>query len=304
MGYLKTLTSKDVIVTPFTVHKQFSYDGTVPFYNEEGVFQGFGWNSSYPNAGGGIGTGSAQLVYNSIKQLYYSNYLENGKSGKVSNVATASFNTDGTITGPRYTPNYINNVQSIDERRYFTTESLGGGGGFGGNINYLSIPSKLFGDYIKPGSYSDDTKYDDGQGNIFEGDINVGNIIYKAGLVIITGNTTDGPGSGQFNNFANPQWESSYTLYETQYKCTIRANEFNYSLNPSLLSSSIRGNNEIINSGSAQYSDFVTGSDFSPFVTTIGLYDDNQELLAVAKLAQPLPTSQTTDTTILINLDR
>jgi len=48
----------------------------------------------------------------------------------------------------------------------------------------------------------------------------------------------------------------------------------------------------------------VTGSDFSPYVTTIGLYNENQELLAVAKLAQPLPTSQTTDTTILINLDR
>ena len=302
MGYLKTLTSKDVIVTPFTVHKQFSYDGTVPSYNEEGVFRGYGYNSSYPNAGGGIGTGSTQLVYNSIKQLYYSNYLENGKNGKVSNVATASFNTDGTITGPRYTPNYINNIQSSEEFRYFPTESFDVGGL--GVINYLSIPSKLLGDYIKPGSYSDNNHYDDGQGNLLQSGINVGNIIYKAGLVIITGNIYNGPGSGQFSTFINPQWESSYTLYETQYKCTIRANEFNYSLNPSLLSSSIRGNNEIINSGSAQYSDFVTGSNFSPFVTTIGLYDDNQELLAVAKLAQPLPTSQTTDTTILINLDR
>jgi hypothetical protein len=43
---------------------------------------------------------------------------------------------------------------------------------------------------------------------------------------------------------------------------------------------------------------------FLPFITTIGLYDENQELLAVAKLAQPLQTSNTTDTTILINLDR
>ena len=301
MSYLKTLTSKDVIVTPFTVHKQFSYDGAVPSYNEEGVFRGIGYNSS-SNAGGGIGTGSTRLVYNSIKQLYYSNYLENGRNGKVSNVATASFNTDGTVIGPRYTPNYINNIQSSEEFRYFTTESFDGV--FEGSIKYLSIPSKLFGDYIKPGSYSDNSHYDDGQGNLLQDGINVGNIIYKAGLVIITGNTITGPGSGVFSNFNDPQWESSYTLYETQYKCTIRANEFNYSLNPSLLSNLIRGNNEIIDSGSAQYSDFVTGSNFSPFVTTIGLYSDNQELLAVAKLAQPLPTSQTTDTTILINLDR
>jgi hypothetical protein len=34
------------------------------------------------------------------------------------------------------------------------------------------------------------------------------------------------------------------------------------------------------------------------------LYNDNQELLAVAKLAQPIQSSPTTDTTILINLDR
>jgi hypothetical protein len=36
----------------------------------------------------------------------------------------------------------------------------------------------------------------------------------------------------------------------------------------------------------------------------IGLYNDNKELLAVAKLSQPLPVSPTTDTTILINIDR
>jgi hypothetical protein len=36
----------------------------------------------------------------------------------------------------------------------------------------------------------------------------------------------------------------------------------------------------------------------------VGLYDEAQNLLAVGKLAQPLPTSPTTDTTILINLDR
>jgi hypothetical protein len=50
--------------------------------------------------------------------------------------------------------------------------------------------------------------------------------------------------------------------------------------------------------------DFVTGSSFTPYVTTVGLYNENQELLAVAKLSQPLPTSRTTDTSILINLDR
>ncbi len=49
---------------------------------------------------------------------------------------------------------------------------------------------------------------------------------------------------------------------------------------------------------------FATASNFNPYITGVGLYNDNKELLAIAKLAKPLPTSTTTDTTILINIDR
>lgn len=292
MGYLKTLTSNDIIVTPFTVNKKFSYSGNPPGYNTSSVSVFDGQNTSYPEAGGNTGTGSLSLVYNSIKQLYYTNYIS-GSEGRISNASTASFNPDGTISGPAYNTIYDNTIQSLDELRYFPTES-------NDQISVLSIPSKQFGEYIKPGSFSADDITEDGQGNIFYAGENAGNIIYKAGLVIFT-NTN---GIGGTWNFPDPKWESSVTIYETQYKCTIRANEFNYSLNPSLISSSLRGQNKILTDGSSQYSDFVTGSDFSPYVTTVGLYNNQQELLAVAKLAQPLPTSQTTDTTILINLDR
>lgn len=286
MSYLKTLTSKDLIVTPFTVHKTFSYTGNPPSYNNGDIVTLTGTQSPYPEAGGKIGTGSAALLYNSVKHLYYSNYIS-GSNGEVSNASTASFNPDGTVTGPFYTPNYINNIQSSEELRIWDNPSY---------VTILSIPSKKYGDFIKPKSYRDSTYYDDGEGNIrltSDGTWK-GNIIYSEGLIIILGLVL----------VSNPQWDSSYTLYETQYKCTIRANEYNYSLNPSLLSGSIIGQNNILNSGSATYEDFVTGSDFSPFITTIGLYDNKQNLLAVAKLAQPLLTSQTTDTTILVNLDR
>jgi hypothetical protein len=81
-------------------------------------------------------------------------------------------------------------------------------------------------------------------------------------------------------------------IYETQYKCTFRENEFNYTLNPTL---------QYDTSGSV-YS-YTTSSQWAPYVSTVGLYDEAQNLLAVGKLSQPLPTSATTDTTILINLD-
>ena len=51
------------------------------------------------------------------------------------------------------------------------------------------------------------------------------------------------------------------------------------------------------------YNDFVTGSYFTPFLTSIGLYNDNQELLAVAKLSQPTPISKFVDTNIYVNID-
>jgi hypothetical protein len=75
----------------------------------------------------------------------------------------------------------------------------------------------------------------------------------------------------------------------------MRENEFNFSQNPTLVSGST-------NSGVIY--NFATGSYFSPYVTTtVGLYDNAYNLLAVAKLAQPLPTSAVTDTSILVNLD-
>ena len=65
------------------------------------------------------------------------------------------------------------------------------------------------------------------------------------------------------------------------------------SLNPSLISGS----------EGIPYS-YATASYFSPYVTTVGLYDENQNLLAIGKLSQPLPSSPTTDTNIIINIDR
>jgi hypothetical protein len=67
-----------------------------------------------------------------------------------------------------------------------------------------------------------------------------------------------------------------------------------FSQNPTIVSGST-------NSGIVY--NFATGSYFSPYVTTVGLYDNAYNLLAVAKLAQPLPTSAVTDTSILVNLD-
>ena len=75
-------------------------------------------------------------------------------------------------------------------------------------------------------------------------------------------------------------FSSSFDIYETQYKATINEFEYNFSLNPSIISGSTDGT----------VYDFVTGSFFSPYVSTVGLYDNDQNLLAVGKLIPTTPS--------------
>jgi len=48
---------------------------------------------------------------------------------------------------------------------------------------------------------------------------------------------------------------------------------------------------------------FVSHSDFHTYVTSIGLYNDNDELLAVSKLAKPIKKSKKYDMAFTIRFD-
>ena len=339
MSIFKSFITSDVIVSPFKVNKTFLYNGTTALTGS-GVDLFIGDNIEpilWVSGSNPTGYNSIQdkfLVYRSIRELYYTNFIY-GDDGSPAN--TASFNPDGTITGPLYEPNYYNYLSNtLPANRYFPT-------GSNEIIGVISIPSNLFGEYIKPGSfylaisgsgitndYVDDDYVDDyfvtlssgsivltddGQGAILYGNEKVGDIIYEHGIIVLTsdgipsqdgygyvnyGSTTYGMSDSLFiEDFINSpdlicSFNSTITIYESQYKCTIRENEFNFSQNPTLISGS---------SNSGIISDFATGSYFNPYVTTVGLYNNNKELLAVAKLSQPLPLSSVTDTTIMINLD-
>jgi hypothetical protein len=133
-------------------------------------------------------------------------------------------------------------------------------------------------------------------------------------------------------NLTEVKFKNNHVVYENFIKCTIKDYEFNLSYNPTLLSGSqallipitgsidkdgniVKFNDkvfyEIYGSNFGILKDFVTGSiissdgtsSFSPYVTTIGLYNDEQDLLAVAKMAVPMPISDTTDMTFLVKFD-
>jgi hypothetical protein len=312
MSIFKPFITSDVIVSPFKVNKSFTFTGNALTGSNVQIDRFLGKNItsslwvSGSNNTGYITTQSSQLVYRSIKELYYSNYI-GGDNGAPA--ATASFNNDGTITGSAYTPNYYNYLSNtLTASRYFPT-------GSDEVITVISIPSNLFGEYLNPGTISITSAslnlYDDGLGNLISASKKVGDVIYEHGIITITNSGTTPYSSTLPNNFYSGSltcsFESTVTIYETQYKCTIRENEFNFSNNPSLLSGSSAISNGSGSSfpqpGSGKLNDNVTGSYFSPYITTVGLYNNDKELLAVAKLAQPLPVSSVTDTSILINFD-
>jgi hypothetical protein len=321
MSAFKQFLSTDVIVAPLVVNKSFSFEGSASFAtNGIGIYLGANYTSS------NLLTSSLEydqkLKYNSIKQLYYTNYIPNPISGSpyitnfnnqvvendsLTNVYSRFYNYEQTSLFQTNSYNYTSNY---GYKRFFPTESayvnpfsdvLFNG------IGIISIPKNLFGDYINPNTFNykfltngftELELIDNGEGLLVEKlspTAVYGIINYQHGIAIITDYYYLFAGTFT-SSISSPtcSFQSSRTIYETQYKCTIRPEEFNFSLNPSLISGSTDG---------TVYS-YVTSSYFAPYVSTVGFYNEAQELLMVAKLSQPLPTSRTTDTTILVNIDK
>lgn len=72
----------------------------------------------------------------------------------------------------------------------------------------------------------------------------------------------------------------------------IKSQEYNYTTNPSIISGS---------TGELIYSNFINSP--QTFPTTVGLYNDNNELLAVAKLSKALTKDFTKEALIRVKLD-
>ncbi len=342
MSAYKQFTTKDVIITPFDPNKRFSFSGSQIIDSSVELYSGVKPSTTLFISSSSTPTGTSSIenttgVYNSIKQLYYTNYLSSSKGDNVptqSIVPGVSREFD-TFVGQIEAPRYDNYLQStLTQSRFFPTSSLS-------KITALSIPSTLYGNNIVPqtfefqitgsGTYSVYNIKDDGEGNLildstssigtstgsfygsssygsgsygsssFDGNLNdvIGQIFYSHGIAVFTtesilcdiGYNLD-QGNIDYDNITI-SYSSSIRIYENQYKCGIRENEFDYSLNPTLLSGS---DNDV-------YYDFATSSFFSPYVTSVGLYNENNELLVVGKLSQPIPISQYVDTTIIVNFD-
>ena len=118
----------------------------------------------------------------------------------------------------------------------------------------------------------------------------VGNIFTKQGLAVLSS------ADYRVNNILQCPYTASYrstkTIYELNVLVQLNAGDFNMSSNISLT-----GDDDI------KYLPFVTGSSFMPYITTIGLYDSNGQLLAVGKLAQAIRNRPDVDMNFLLRID-
>ena len=140
-------------------------------------------------------------------------------------------------------------------------------------------------------------------GSAYQSDI-VGEVFYNHGIIVISDprpkykNVWVGQGNWDYDTSTygwNTRYKSTKKLFETSVVCEIGSSEFNISTNPTL-----RKNND---ETSQFLKPFVTGSNFSPYFTTIGLYNKVGELLAVAKLASAIQTRPDVDISVKVRFD-
>jgi len=153
----------------------------------------------------------------------------------------------------------------------------------------------------------------------------VGNVFYSQGLIVLT---DTGSYVGDSTSYTL-KYQAQQTHYEYEYRVTAKPYEFNTTTNISVtqdrsgsltlpsgtvsmsrfLPPSDRPDSEGRGTYATSYEatdtslGFVTGSEFHPYVTQIGLYTEDGELAAVGKVAKPIKLSDEISTTFVVRFD-
>jgi len=129
--------------------------------------------------------------------------------------------------------------------------------------------------------------------SIFDGEFGAPGATYDTASIdaVLTGTEISSACDGVRNRWDDLDFNNTTELNSTIYFCRASTNEFNYSANPTYLSGSkIRVKN-------------ISTDNPAAYITTIGLYSDDNELLAVAKVSEPLKKDPTNELTLRVRLD-
>lgn len=275
---LKEIPKSDIVIRPFKVYKEWAFTET----DKDEVDVKWGLSGSFGDFDATDANDIRGVIYRSIEAQFYRNS------------ATASIMTE---VGRR------KSYSSTTERNLESQFAL------------FSIPQIYYGEGIKPGSLTlttgSVTYTDDGFSNLIDSASNIkGNILYDRGFVIATKDIQSG---SSFTDYSL-QFRSTKTIFENEIFISVLESEFNTSTNPTALTdidselvtailddpiTKQKYTGSFFNIKSAKVNplfweyDFSasndpTGSYLTPYITTIGLYDNEMNMVAVAKLPQPI----------------
>ena len=113
-------------------------------------------------------------------------------------------------------------------------------------------------------------------------------------LVMISGSMTIPQEAIVGTGGVDIEFSGKHTIYEHQIICTMAPLDFNYSINPSAYGSASSGESII---------GLMASGTLTPYMTTIGLYNEHTQLVAIAKLAKPIKRLLDADQSIIIRFD-
>jgi hypothetical protein len=165
---------------------------------------------------------------------------------------------------------------------------IGGFSGQSSNLQGVLDEVRIFNKSLTTSNIS--SLKDRSEGGTFLQTANVGNVFSKQGVVVIS--SPDYRYQNLLNSPFTASYRSTITINELSVLTKLDAGDFNMSTNLTLTKDD-----------DSTYLSFVSGSAFAPYITTIGLYNDSGELLAIGKLAQPIKKRNDVDMNFLIRID-
>jgi len=227
-------------------------------------------------------TTTVSASINNLNQAYHIVYQKTGSNLQIYR--------DGTLisTVADATVNKVSNNYSIFVgARGYSSSSMASQSPFNGAIDEVRIYGKsLTQSEITSLSTLTNANYLALQTN------KVGNVFYEQGIVVYSPFQNELiTGSFDIKDFSL-KYKSSIDIDQYKYYINVPMNDYNTSTNPTLYDST----------GSLM--SFAIDTDFTPYITTIGLYDKDYDLVAIAKLGSPIPKSSGLDLNFEVSFDR
>lgn len=146
----------------------------------------------------------------------------------------------------------------------------------------------------------------------------IGNVFHRNGQVVISSpmpkyHDMIFTGSGAYPNSFQMRYNGQHTIYENEVMVRVPRGAMNISVNPSATYRPATGINNDCNEDGGSAETYLRPGDYrkamfvsgtaNPYITTIGLYNDKAELLAVGKLAEPIEKRDDIDMNFIIRWD-